>query len=67
MGVPALERAGRYDVDHEIALVARDAVVAELDVPELRWSARYSSAATGLVGGDWYDAIDLEDARLRHR
>ena len=63
MGVPALERAGRYDVDHEIALKLQRGMlsVPAFDPPEMRWSARYSSAATGLVGGDWYDVIDLED------
>jgi serine phosphatase RsbU (regulator of sigma subunit) len=63
MGVPALERAGRYDVDHEIALKLQRGMlsVPAFDPPEISWSARYSSAATGLVGGDWYDVIDLED------
>jgi Stage II sporulation protein E (SpoIIE)/Phosphoserine phosphatase RsbU, N-terminal domain len=63
MGVPALERAGRYDIDHEIALKLQRGMllVPEFDLPEMRWSAHYSSAATGLVGGDWYDAIELED------
>jgi hypothetical protein len=63
MAVPALERAGRYDVDHEIALKLQRGMlsVAAFDPPELRWSARYTSAATGLVGGDWYDVIDLDD------
>jgi serine phosphatase RsbU (regulator of sigma subunit) len=31
------------------------------DVAEVSWSAHYSSAATGLVGGDWYDVVDLDD------
>jgi Stage II sporulation protein E (SpoIIE)/Phosphoserine phosphatase RsbU, N-terminal domain len=63
MSVPALERAGRYDVDHEIALKLQRGMlsVPTFDPPEMRWSARYSSAATGLVGGDWYDVIDLDD------
>jgi Stage II sporulation protein E (SpoIIE)/Phosphoserine phosphatase RsbU, N-terminal domain len=63
MGVPALERAGRYDIDHEIALKLQRGMLSipACDPPELRWSARYSSAATGLVGGDWYDVIDLDD------
>jgi hypothetical protein len=63
MGVPALERAGRYDVDHEIALKLQRGMlsVPAFDPPEISWSARYASAATGLVGGDWYDVIDLED------
>ena len=63
MGVSALERAGRYDIDHDIALKLQRGMlsVPAVDAPEVRWSARYSSAATGLVGGDWYDVIDLDD------
>ena len=61
MGSPALERAGRYDIDHEIALKLQRGMMAipPCDAPETPWSAHYSSAATGLVGGDWYDVIDL--------
>ena len=64
MGAPALERAGRYDIDHEIALKLQRGMMSipPCDAPETPWSAHYSSAATGLVGGDWYDVIDLEDA-----
>ena len=63
MGAPALERAGRYDIDHEIALKLQRGMMSipPCDAPETPWSAHYSSAATGLVGGDWYDVIDLEE------
>ena len=63
MGAPALERAGRYDIDHEIALKLQRGMMAipAFDAPETPWSAHYSSAATGLVGGDWYDVIDLDE------
>lgn len=62
MGSPALERAGRYDIDHEIALKLQRGMMSipPCDAPETPWWAHYSSAATGLVGGDWYDVIDLE-------
>jgi serine phosphatase RsbU (regulator of sigma subunit) len=33
----------------------------EIEAPEVTWSAHYSSAAKGLVGGDWYDVIDLDE------
>ena len=63
MGAPALERAGRYDIDHEIALKLQRGMMSipPFDAPETPWSAHYSSAATGLVGGDWYDVIDLDE------
>ena len=62
MGAPAIERAGRYDIDHEIALKLQRGMMSipPFDAPETPWSAHYSSAATGLVGGDWFDVIDLE-------
>jgi Stage II sporulation protein E (SpoIIE)/Phosphoserine phosphatase RsbU, N-terminal domain len=63
MGAPALQRAGRYDIDHEIALKLQRGMMSipSIDAAGTPWSAHYSSAATGLVGGDWYDVIDLED------
>ena len=63
MGAPALERAGRYDIDHEIALKLQRGMMSipPCDAPEISWSAHYSSAATGLVGGDWYDIIGLDE------
>jgi hypothetical protein len=63
MGAPALERAGRYDIDHEIALKLQRGMMSipSINAAGTPWSAHYSSAATGLVGGDWYDVIDLED------
>ena len=69
MGAPALERAGRYDIDHEIALKLQRGMmsVPPFDLPETPWSAHYSSAATGLVGGDWYDVIDLDGSRRLRR
>jgi Stage II sporulation protein E (SpoIIE)/Phosphoserine phosphatase RsbU, N-terminal domain len=62
MGSPALERAGRYDIDHEIALKLQRGMMSipPCDAPQTPWSAHYSSAASGLVGGDWYDVIDLD-------
>jgi hypothetical protein len=65
MGTPALERAARYDVEHDIAYTLQRGMlaIAEADMPETRWSAHYSTATTGLVGGDWYDVIDLTDDR----
>lgn len=63
IGAPALERATRYDVEHEIALTLQRGMLAipPFDDVATPWSAHYSAAATGLVGGDWYDVIDLGD------
>jgi hypothetical protein len=63
LGAGALERAGRYDTDHEIALTLQRGMMslASFDSPETPWSAHYSAATRGLVGGDWYDVIDLDD------
>jgi stage II sporulation SpoE-like protein/phosphoserine phosphatase RsbU-like protein len=63
IGAAAMERAERYDTDHEIALTLQRGMLSipMFDVPETTWSAHYSSAATGLVGGDWYDVIDLDE------
>jgi hypothetical protein len=62
LGAGALERAGRYDTDHEIALTLQRGMMAvpAFDSPETPWSAHYSAATRGLVGGDWYDVIDLD-------
>jgi hypothetical protein len=59
---PALERAERYDVEHEIAQTLQRSI---LDVPEvgiagLRWAAHYRPGSPGLAGGDWYDVIPLD-------
>jgi hypothetical protein len=63
LGAAALERAGRCDTDHEIALTLQRGMLAmpTFELPEVLWSAHYSSAARGLVGGDWYDVMDLND------
>jgi hypothetical protein len=63
LGAGALERAGRYDSDHEIALTLQRGMMslASFDSPETPWSAHYSAATRGLVGGDWYDVIDRDD------
>jgi hypothetical protein len=62
LGGGALERAGRYDTDHEIALTLQRGMMSmpSFDVPETPWSAHYSAATRGLVGGDWLDVMDLD-------
>jgi serine phosphatase RsbU (regulator of sigma subunit) len=63
LGAGALERAGRNDSDHEIALTLQRGIIAQasFDSPDTPWSAHYSAATRGLVGGDWYDVIDRDD------
>ena len=59
---PALRRAGRYDIDHEIAVTLQRSqlTVPAVEIPGISWSARYRSGSPGVAGGDWYDVIALE-------
>ena len=63
---PALRRAGRYDIDHEIAVTLQRSqlTVPTVEIPGISWSARYRSGSPGVAGGDWYDVIALERGRV---
>jgi CHASE1-domain containing sensor protein len=63
----ALERARLYDTQTQVALtLQRDLLPAALPTPSaFRLSAAYRpGVALSLVGGDWYDAFELDDGRL---
>ena len=62
----ALERARRYETERETASVLQQSMLpARLpDPPNVTIGARYSSAGELEVGGDWYDAVALEDGSI---
>jgi anti-sigma regulatory factor (Ser/Thr protein kinase) len=66
-GALALDRAGRYETEREIAETLQRSVLPER-LPALhgvKLAARYLPGTVGVeVGGDWYDAIHLEDGRI---
>ena len=59
MAGPALARAERYDLEHDIADTLQRSILAlpHVDQPGVRWSAYYQSGSAGLAGGDWYDLL----------
>jgi hypothetical protein len=63
----ALERARLYDTQTQVALTLQRDLLPE-EVPtssEFTLSASYRpGVALSLVGGDWYDAFELDDGRL---
>jgi serine phosphatase RsbU (regulator of sigma subunit)/anti-sigma regulatory factor (Ser/Thr protein kinase) len=63
----ALERASRYEVEHELALTLQRSLLPQT-LPELAGLAlavRYLSAADiAEAGGDWYEAIALPGGRV---
>jgi GAF domain-containing protein len=66
MAGPALARAERYDVEHDIAETLQRSVLAvpDIDVPGARWAVFYRAGSAGLAGGDWYDVYALDSRRL---
>jgi serine phosphatase RsbU (regulator of sigma subunit) len=63
----ALARGRRYDAEHQAAVAFQRAALPDAlpVVPGLSVAARYRPAVHGAtVGGDWYDAIRLDDQRL---
>ena len=66
MAGPALARAERYDVEHDIADTLQRSILAlpEVELPGVRWSAHYRAGSAGLAGGDWYDLYALDERRL---
>ena len=63
---PALARAERYDIEHDIAETLQRSVLAipDVDVPGARWAVFYRAGSAGLAGGDWYDLYALDEHRL---
>jgi GAF domain-containing protein len=66
MAGPALARAERYDIEHDIAETLQRSVLAvpDVEVPGARWAVFYRAGSAGLAGGDWYDVYALDDRRL---
>ncbi|WP_430791473.1 GAF domain-containing SpoIIE family protein phosphatase [Actinoplanes sp. G11-F43] len=62
----ALQRIDRYEDRRTAAETMQKALLSPLPpVDHLRIEARYLPAGRGdLVGGDWYDAVRLDDSRL---
>jgi GAF domain-containing protein/anti-sigma regulatory factor (Ser/Thr protein kinase) len=63
----ALERARLYDREHRIAETLQRSLLPEHlpELPGVTLAARYQAGGAGLhVGGDWYDAIPLDGARV---
>ncbi len=66
-GAQALDRAGRYEAERGIAETLQRSVLPERlpTVSGITLAARYLPGSVGVdVGGDWYDAIQLEDGRV---
>jgi serine phosphatase RsbU (regulator of sigma subunit) len=61
-----IERAERYDADHQFIVELSDSLLGALPVMAgLETSARYLPASnTVSVGGDWYEGLILGDQRL---
>ena len=63
---PALARAERYDIEHEIADTLQRSILSlpDVDLPGVRWSTHYRTGSAGLAGGDWYDIYSLDEHRV---
>ena len=64
--VETVERAERYDTDHELVVTMQRRLLGELpSLSGIETSARYLPATTNLaVGGDWYEGLLLGRARM---
>ena len=64
--VETVERAERYDADHELVLAMQRRLLGELPtLPGIETNARYLPAAAALaVGGDWYEGLVLETGQM---
>ncbi|MDD9370176.1 MAG: PP2C family protein-serine/threonine phosphatase, partial [Acidimicrobiales bacterium] len=64
--VETVERAERYDADHELVLAMQRRLLGELPtMAGVDTHARYLPATAALaVGGDWYEGLVLADGRM---
>jgi hypothetical protein len=64
--VETVERAERYDTDHELVVTMQRRLLGELpSLSGVETSARYLPATTNLaVGGDWYEGLRLGASRM---
>lgn len=64
--VETVERAERYDADHELVLAMQRRLLGELPtMAGIDTHARYLPAAAALaVGGDWYEGLVLADGQM---
>jgi hypothetical protein len=64
--VETVERAERYDADHELIVALQDRLLPSLPVlAGAQASARYlTSASEATVGGDWYEGLLLGAGRM---
>jgi serine phosphatase RsbU (regulator of sigma subunit)/anti-sigma regulatory factor (Ser/Thr protein kinase) len=63
----ALERAGRYEAEHQLALTLQRSLLPQTlpEFPGITFAVRYLSAAdVAEAGGDWYEAIALPGGRV---
>ena len=64
--VETVERAERYDADHELVVAMQRRLLGDLpSLSGLETAARYLPATASLaVGGDWYEGLVLGSARM---
>ena len=64
--VETVERAERYDADHELIMALQDRLLPVLPLLSgVKASARYiTSASEATVGGDWYEGLLLGQGRM---
>ncbi len=64
--VETVERAERYDADHDLIVALHDRLLPSLPaLAGLRVAARYTTSDTdATVGGDWYEGLLLGDGRI---
>ena len=64
--VETVERAERYDADHELVVAMQRRLLGDLpSLPGVETAARYLPATASLaVGGDWYEGLVLAETRM---
>ena len=64
--VETVERAERYDADHELVVAMQRRLLGDLpSLPRIETAARYLPATASLaVGGDWYEGLVLGNTRM---
>jgi serine phosphatase RsbU (regulator of sigma subunit) len=64
--VETVERAERYDADHELVVAMQRRLLGDLpSLPGIDTAARYLPATASLaVGGDWYEGLVLGNTRM---